>query len=104
MSSSVRACATLVLLAVSSTACTQVRYSRRNPQNGEVWTVYSHTFSDDSVSYCAPPQWGSACVAARELSGPPGYFPSQTYAVPPGGGWAPAPWPPPPPAAGPFRR
>ncbi|MBS2017569.1 MAG: hypothetical protein JST00_32105 [Deltaproteobacteria bacterium] len=84
------------LLASASMGCTQVRYSRRNPQTGEVWTVYSHTFSDDTVSYCAPPQWGSACMSAREVSRPPQYLPSQAYAAPPAQPWGappPVPWP-----------
>jgi hypothetical protein len=103
------AIAAVALLASTQTACTHVRYSRRNPQTGEVWTVYAHTFSDDTVSYCAPPQWGNACMSAREVSRPPAYMPSQAYANPSPGPWgppiAPMPWlgqaPPPPPGG--FR-
>lgn len=87
--------------------CTNVRYSRRNPQTGEVWTVYAHTFADDTVSYCAPPQWGGACMSARAVSGPPGYWPSQVYTNPPvavGAPPAPMPWGPPPPAQNGWRR
>jgi hypothetical protein len=77
----------LGLVALASAACTNVRYSRRNPQTGETWTVYSHTFEDDTVSYCAPSQWGGACRVARRVSSPPQVMPSQAYAPPPGPSW-----------------
>lgn len=87
----------VLALAFASSACTQVRYSRRNPQTGEVWTVYAHTFSDDTVSYCAPPQMGGVCRQSRTLSSPPQFLPSQTYAPPPPAwgapAWGPAPAP-----------
>lgn len=93
----------LVALLGFSTGCTHVRASRRNPQTGETWTVYSHTFEDDTVSYCAAPQWGGGCFQARRVSRPPEVMPSQAYAQPqlpppapfPGAPFPP-PWPPPP--------
>ena len=104
------ALAALVVLAMGQAACTNVRGSRRNPQTGEVWTVYSHTFADDTVSYCAPPHWGGSCMSAREVSRPPTYLPSQAYTNPAPGPWAPPPaappWfvPVPPLPSGGFRR
>lgn len=83
---------------VAMTGCTHVRYSRSGP-NGESWTVYAHTFADDTVSYCAPPQFGGRCFAARQYSRAPDVLPSQAYAAPQAGG----PWTPPgsPPGWGP---
>lgn len=80
------------IVAISSCACTHVRASSRNPQTGEIWTVYSHTFSDDTVGYCASPRWGGACREARMLSRPPAVLPSQGYAPAPWGPPQPAPW------------
>jgi len=81
------------VLGAFATGCTHVRYSRNGP-NGETWTVYAHTFRDDTVSYCAPPQYGGACFLAREYSHAPAVLPSQAYVAPP-------PWAPPPPPAWP---
>lgn len=75
--------------------CTHVRYSRNGP-NGETWTVYAHTFGDDTVSYCAPTQFGGGCFAAREYSRAPDVLPSQAYAAPPAWGAPPPGWGPPP--------
>lgn len=89
---------------LASMGCTHVRSVRRNPQTGETWTVFSHTFHDDTVSYCAPPEWGGTCRAAREVSRPPSVLPSQAYRGAPPGALppppmffppGPAPWPPP---------
>lgn len=84
----------LGLLAIGS-GCTHVRTSRRDPQTGETWTVFSHTFEDDTVSYCAPPQWGGACFEARRYSRAPDVMPSHVYTTnvpqwrppPPPNGW-----------------
>ncbi len=84
---------TALVLAPALTGCTHVRYSRNGP-NGETWTVYSHTFGDDTVSYCAPQQFGGNCFAAREYSRAPSVLPSQAYAAPPPM-WGPPQQPPP---------
>ena len=69
-------------------ACTNIRTSGRNAQTGEIWTVYSHTFSSDTVGCSAPPCWGGARREARMLSRPPAVLPSQAYTPPPP--WGPA--------------
>jgi hypothetical protein len=75
---------TLAALAVAvlATGCTNVKFSRQNPQTGESWTVYSHTFSSDSVSYCPPTQLGGTCRRARMLSAPPAVSPAAAWRQP----------------------
>ena len=87
----------LLLFALTlAPACTHVRGARRNPQSGETWTVYKHTFESDTVSYCAPPQWGGACFEARQVSRAPTVMPSQPYNA------ATPQWASPPPPMGPW--
>jgi hypothetical protein len=57
--------------------CSNVKFTRQNPQTGETWTVHEHTLSSDTVSYCPPTNSGGSCRIARMLDAPPQVSPAR---------------------------
>lgn len=58
--------------------CTSVKFVQKNPYTGEIWTVYQHTASSDTITYC-PPYDGAACKEATLVDGPPPAQPPVAY-------------------------